>query len=93
MPLRELAAVELRARLQPGTTPMDTGDLVKEGIQVPLRGPPQITLEEVNGYEGGCPHRRDPVEFAPTVRDWPASAEGDLGAGRGPGPVTWVRDL
>jgi small-conductance mechanosensitive channel len=51
MPLREPAAVELRARLRPGTTPMDTEDLLKETIQTPLRGPPQITLEEVDGDE------------------------------------------
>jgi small conductance mechanosensitive channel len=49
MPLREPAAVELRARLRPGTTPMDTEDLLKEAIRTPLRGPPQITLEEVDG--------------------------------------------
>jgi small conductance mechanosensitive channel len=51
MPLREPAAVELRARLRPGTTPMDTEDLLNEAIQTPLRGPPQITLEEVDGDE------------------------------------------
>jgi small conductance mechanosensitive channel len=51
MPLREPPAVELRARLRPGTTPMDTEDLLKEAIQTPLRGPPQITLEEVDGDE------------------------------------------
>jgi small conductance mechanosensitive channel len=51
MPLREPAAVELRARLRPGTTPMDTEDLLKAAIQTPLRGPPQITLEEVDGDE------------------------------------------
>lgn len=51
MPLREPAAVELRARLRPGTTPMDTEDLLKKAIQTPLRGPPQITLEEVDGDE------------------------------------------
>jgi small-conductance mechanosensitive channel len=51
MPLREPAAVALRARLRPGTTPMDTEELLKDAIQTPLRGPPRITLEEVDGDE------------------------------------------
>jgi small-conductance mechanosensitive channel len=51
VPLREPAAVDLRARLRPGTTPVELEELLKESIETPLRGTPRITLEEVDGDE------------------------------------------
>lgn len=49
MPLREANAVSLRARLRPGTTPLELQQLLAEGISVALRGQPTITLEELDG--------------------------------------------
>jgi small-conductance mechanosensitive channel len=48
-PLREPTAVSLRARLRPGTTPLELQELLDDGIAVPLRGRPSITLEEIDG--------------------------------------------
>lgn len=48
-PLREPLGVELRARLRPGVTPMDVEELLREAINVPIRGRPRITLEELDG--------------------------------------------
>jgi small conductance mechanosensitive channel len=50
-PLREPAGIDLRARLRPGVTPMQLQELLQETITTPLRGPPQITLEELDGDE------------------------------------------
>ena len=50
-PLREPAAVDLRARLRPGTTPVEVEELLKDAIKTPIRGSPRITLEEVDGDE------------------------------------------
>jgi len=49
VPLREPAAVELRARLRPGITPLDVERRLREAIQTPMRGAPSVTLEEVDG--------------------------------------------
>jgi small-conductance mechanosensitive channel len=51
VPLREPAGVELRARLRPGVTPLDVEQLLRERIRIPMRGPPRITLEELDGDE------------------------------------------
>jgi small-conductance mechanosensitive channel len=51
VPLREPAAVELRARLRPGVTPVDVEELLKDTIQIPMRGSPRIMLEELDGDE------------------------------------------
>jgi len=48
-PLREPTAVSLRARLRPGTTPLELQQLLEDGLTVPLRGRPSITLEELDG--------------------------------------------
>jgi small-conductance mechanosensitive channel len=48
-PLREPNAVSLRARLRPGTTPLELQQLLEDGLTVPLRGKPSITLEELDG--------------------------------------------
>jgi small-conductance mechanosensitive channel len=49
VPLREPPRVELRARLRPGLTPLDVEQTLREAIGTPMRGPPSITLEEVDG--------------------------------------------
>jgi small conductance mechanosensitive channel len=51
IPLREPEAVNLRARLRPGMTPSDLQELLERSLQTPLRDPPRITLEELDGEE------------------------------------------
>jgi small conductance mechanosensitive channel len=51
VPLREPDAVDLRARLRPGITPMDVEQRLRETIDVPIRGVPRVTLEEMDGDE------------------------------------------
>jgi hypothetical protein len=51
VPLREPAAVELRARLRPGITPLDVDRRLRESIETPMRGAPSVTLEEVDGED------------------------------------------
>jgi small-conductance mechanosensitive channel len=51
VPLREPTGVDLRARLRPGITPMDVEERLREAIKIPMRGPPRVTLEEVDGDE------------------------------------------
>jgi small-conductance mechanosensitive channel len=51
IPLREPAGVDLRARLRPGVTPLDVQELFEEHVTTPVRGDPQITLEELDGEE------------------------------------------
>jgi small-conductance mechanosensitive channel len=51
IPLREPEAVNLRARLRPGMTPADLQELLEAALQTPLRDPPRITLEELDGEE------------------------------------------
>jgi small conductance mechanosensitive channel len=50
-PLREPPGIDLRARLRPGVTPMQLQELLQGTITTPLRGQPQITLEELDGDE------------------------------------------
>jgi len=51
LPLREPEAVNLRARLRAGMTPGDLQELLEKSLQTPLRSPPRITLEELDGDE------------------------------------------
>jgi small-conductance mechanosensitive channel len=51
IPLREPAGVDLRARLRPGVTPAEIQRLFKQTVSTPVRGEPQITLEEIDGDE------------------------------------------
>jgi small conductance mechanosensitive channel len=51
IPLREPEAVNLRARLRPGMTPSDLQELLEQSLKTPLRDPPRITLEELDGEE------------------------------------------
>jgi small conductance mechanosensitive channel len=51
LPLNEPDAVNLRARLRHGMTPSDLQELLEGSLHTPLRGPPRITLEELDGDE------------------------------------------
>jgi small conductance mechanosensitive channel len=49
VPLTEPAGVELRARLQPNVTPEHVEQILRARVTTPMRGPPRVTLEEVDG--------------------------------------------
>src|SRR6266513_1413343 len=51
LPLREPDSVDLRARLPTDVTPGDLQELLEGSLQTPLRAPPRITLEELDGDE------------------------------------------
>ncbi len=51
LPIREPEAVHLRARLSAGMTPIDLQEILEASLKTPLRGPPRITLEELDGEE------------------------------------------
>ena len=51
LPVREPEAVNLRARLRPGMTPVDLQELLEKSLETPLRDVPRITLEELDGEE------------------------------------------
>jgi small-conductance mechanosensitive channel len=51
LPLREPEAVNLRARLRAGMTPSDLQQILEASLKTPLRSPPRITLEELDGDE------------------------------------------
>jgi len=51
LPLREPEGVNLRARLRAGMTPGDLQEILERSLQTPLRDPPRITLEELDGDE------------------------------------------
>src|SRR4051794_10470691 len=51
VPLREPAAVDLRARLRPDVRPSDIQTMLEDGITTPVRGEPTIALEEVDADE------------------------------------------
>ena len=51
VPLRDPAAVDLRARLRPDVRPSDLQELLEESVRTPVRSEPQISLEEVDRDE------------------------------------------
>jgi small-conductance mechanosensitive channel len=51
VPLREPDGVDLRARLSAAVTPLEVQQLLEEAVTTPVRDPPQIHLEEVDGDE------------------------------------------
>jgi small conductance mechanosensitive channel len=51
VPLREPAAVDLRARLRPDVKPSDVQALLDTGVKTPVRAEPHISLEEVDSDE------------------------------------------
>jgi small-conductance mechanosensitive channel len=50
-PLREPAAVNLRARLRAGVTPSELAGLIEAGLTTPIRSRPQVSLVELDGDE------------------------------------------
>jgi small conductance mechanosensitive channel len=50
-PLREPEAVSLRLRLRDGRTPMELQEAIEEGLTVPIRRHPRVSLEEVDGTD------------------------------------------
>ena len=51
IPLREPEGVDMRARLPAAVTPGKIEDLLREHVRTPLRGRPEISLEELDGDE------------------------------------------
>jgi small-conductance mechanosensitive channel len=51
VPLREPAAVDLRARLRPDVKPSDLQALLDDAVHTPVRSEPHISLEEVDRDE------------------------------------------
>jgi small conductance mechanosensitive channel len=51
VPLREPASVDLRARLRPDIKPSDVQAMLEEAIRTPVRGEPNIALEEIDAEE------------------------------------------
>jgi small conductance mechanosensitive channel len=51
VPLREPAAVDLRARLRPDVRPSDIQALLEDNVQTPVRTEPHISLEEIDRDE------------------------------------------
>ena len=51
VPLREPAAVDLRARLRPDVRPSDVQALLEDAVKTPVRGEPHIALEEIDSDE------------------------------------------
>jgi small conductance mechanosensitive channel len=62
VPLREPAAVDLRARLRPDVKPSDVQALLQEAITTPVRGEPNIALEEVDAEEVVVRIRATPLD-------------------------------
>src|SRR5215216_2569862 len=51
VPLREPAAVDLRARLRPDVKPSEVQQLLQDAVRTPVRAEPHIALEEVDSDE------------------------------------------
>ena len=51
IPLREPERVELRARFAADTTPGEVQEMLQDGLNVPVRYAPEITLEELDRDE------------------------------------------
>ena len=51
VPLREPAAVDLRARLRPDVKPSEVQKLLETGVRIPVRAEPHISLEEIDSDE------------------------------------------
>jgi small-conductance mechanosensitive channel len=64
VPLREPAAVDLRARLRPDVRPSDLQALLENNVQTPTRTEPHISLEEVDRDEVIVRIAATPVEDA-----------------------------
>jgi small-conductance mechanosensitive channel len=64
VPLREPAAVDLRARLRPDVRPSEIQRLLEEGVRTAVRGEPHIALEEIDSDEVVVRICATPVEDA-----------------------------
>ena len=51
VPLREPAAIDLRARLRPDVKPSEVQELLHQGVRIPVRAEPHISLEEIDSDE------------------------------------------
>jgi small conductance mechanosensitive channel len=51
VPLRDPAAVDLRARLRPDVRPSDLQSLLEDNVRTPVRSEPHISLEEIDRDE------------------------------------------
>jgi hypothetical protein len=51
VPLREPAAVDLRARLRPDVRPSEIQELLERHVRTPVRAEPHIGLEEIDSPE------------------------------------------
>ena len=51
VPLREPAAVDQRARLRPDVKPSEVQELLHQGVRIPVRAEPHISLEEIDSDE------------------------------------------
>lgn len=71
VPLREPAAVDLRARLRPDVRPSAVQALLQDAVQTPVRGEPRIALEELDSDEVVVRVSATPVED----RDGPRLAD------------------
>ena len=71
VPLREPAAVDLRARLRPDVRPSAVQSLLEDAVQTPVRGEPRIALEELDSDEVVVRITATPVED----RDGPRLAD------------------
>jgi small conductance mechanosensitive channel len=64
VPLREPAAVDLRARLRPDIRPSDVQSMLEDAISTPTRGEPTISLEELDAAEVVVRIQATPLEDA-----------------------------
>src|SRR6185436_12817750 len=71
VPLREPAAVDLRARLRPDVRPSRVQSLLEDAVNTPVRGEPRISLEELDSDEVVVRVSATPVED----RDGPKLAD------------------
>lgn len=75
VPLREPQAVDLRARLRRGVRPSEVHAKLLEAIDVPLRGAPNIGLEELDGeivvmrIQASPEHPADGAKLADEILD------------------------
>ena len=83
VPLREPAAVDLRARLRPDVRPSAVQSLLEDAVQTPVRGEPRIALEELDSDEVVVRVTATPVED----RDGPRLADEILAGPRRASPA------
>ena len=106
VPLREPAAVDLRARLRPDVKPSEVQALLERGVTTPVRAEPHIALEEVDADEvvvrdrrdaasrrrRPAAGRRDPAAIAAVTRDGDRTSGGRRGEPARDERTTWQPD-